>query len=345
MRKLSGLVLLTILAGAVVWGQAAQSVITSITVCSAAGSGGTGSCPAGSFDTQQLVVGSNGNSINSANGFGVVPDEHSSVFAPGMLVTNQDYLFFLASGSPGHADIGLTVLSGGAGPGKTGQWTLNIPAADGYGAYSTGFGPVFETAMSGTVCPTVADGNPAHGVALSLSPSTITAGSTSTVAVTVKPLSGSGTPTGTAGLVLGTGQTIATQTLSSGGAVSVIGNWPLGSYTVTAKYSGDGNFAPSQSDPITVTVTQPMLQPSITSVTPNVVKAGQATTITITGKNFASGLVACVEFDGACYKMQPTVTATKVIFTVTMPAGNYASAVVIENSSTLWTSAPFEVTN
>jgi uncharacterized protein (TIGR03437 family) len=107
-------------------------------------------------------LGSAGSSINSINGFTPVPDEHSSVFAPGTLGTNQDYLFFLATGSAGHADIGVTVLSGGAGPGKGGQWTLNIPTADGYGNYSAGFGPVFETAMKGGVCPTVPDGNPAH---------------------------------------------------------------------------------------------------------------------------------------------------------------------------------------
>jgi len=138
------------------------SVIQSISVCSPAGGAGAGSCPSGNFDTQQVVLGPNGNSINQMNGFGIVPDEHSSVFAPGTLGTNQDYVFFLASGAPGHADIGVTVLSGGSGPGKNGQWTLAIPSADGYGNYSGAFGPVFETAIKGGLCPTVADGNPAQ---------------------------------------------------------------------------------------------------------------------------------------------------------------------------------------
>jgi uncharacterized protein (TIGR03437 family) len=114
------------------------------------------------LDTQQPVLGSNGSSINKTAGFGPLPDEHSSVFAPGTLGTNQDYLFFLAVGTAGHGDIGVSVLSGGAGPGKNGQWTVNIPSVDGYGNYSSGFGPVFETAMKGGVCPAVADGNPAH---------------------------------------------------------------------------------------------------------------------------------------------------------------------------------------
>ena len=139
-----------------------SQVIQSISVCSPAGSAGKGSCPAGSFDTQQLVLGSNGRSINGNSGFAPVPDEHSSIFAPGTLGANQDYVFFLATGTAGHADIGVSVLTGGAGPDRNGQWMLNIPAVDGYGNYPSGFGPVFETAMKGGVCPTVADGNPAH---------------------------------------------------------------------------------------------------------------------------------------------------------------------------------------
>jgi uncharacterized protein (TIGR03437 family) len=136
-------------------------VIQSISICSPSGTQ-RGTCPAGSFDTQQLVVDAKGTSINRTAGFGPTPDEHSSVFAPGFLGTNQDYLFFLAAGSAGNPGIGIVVLSGGAGPSKTGQWTLNIPTADGYGNYSSGFGQVFNTAMRPTVCPTVADGNPAH---------------------------------------------------------------------------------------------------------------------------------------------------------------------------------------
>ena len=138
------------------------AAIQSISICSAAGANGKGSCPSGAFDTQQLVLGTDGRSINRTTGFGPTPDEHSSVFAPGMLGTNQDYLFFLATNTAGHGSIGVTVLSGGTGPGKSGQWVLDIPKADGYGNYAGGFGQVFATAMAPSVCPTVADGNPAH---------------------------------------------------------------------------------------------------------------------------------------------------------------------------------------
>jgi len=155
------------IAGALVTAVAQQQPhppgIASISVCSANGAGGQGSCPSGSFDTHQLVLGPGGVSVNQSS-LGVVPapDEHSTIFAPGTLGTNQDYLFFLASSEAGHAAIGVAVLSGGAGPSPSGQWTLNYPQAGSYGSYSGGFGQVFDPSTKGDTCPTVADGNPAH---------------------------------------------------------------------------------------------------------------------------------------------------------------------------------------
>jgi len=149
------------------WDVTAQTThppgITSISVCSSNGAGGQGSCPAGSLDTHQLVLGPGGISINQSSlGMAPVPDEHSTVFAPGTLGGNPDYLFFLASPEQGHGAIGVSVLSGGSGPANNGQWTLNLPVADGYGSYSSGFGQVFNPPTKGDTCPAVADGNPAH---------------------------------------------------------------------------------------------------------------------------------------------------------------------------------------
>ena len=168
-RKTRAVAAFGIMAGVAVWqGKVLRAQgtrpprIQSISICSPTGRAGIASCPSGTFDTQQLVLGASGSSINNTAGFGPVPDEHSSVFAPGTLGTNQNYLFFLATGTPGNAGIGVTVLSGGAGPGKSAQWVLDIPKTDGYGNYSSGFGQVFNTAMKAGVCPTVPDGNPAH---------------------------------------------------------------------------------------------------------------------------------------------------------------------------------------
>ena len=140
--------------------QSHPPAIASISVCAPAGAGGQGGCPGGTFDTHQIVVGSDG--ISSVNHFITgISDEHSSVFAPGTLDHNAGYLFFVASTTPLHGDIGLTVLAGGSGPNKNGQWMMDFASADGYGTYSGGSGQVFLS-PSGVHCPTVADGNPAH---------------------------------------------------------------------------------------------------------------------------------------------------------------------------------------
>jgi len=140
--------------------QSHPPAIASISICSPTGVGGQASCPSGTFDTHQIVVGPDGTS--SVNHFiSGISDEHASVFAPGTLDHNSDYLFFVASLTPLHGDIGLVVLSGGSGPNKSGQWMMDFASADGYGNYAGGSGQVFLS-PSGVHCPTVADGNPAH---------------------------------------------------------------------------------------------------------------------------------------------------------------------------------------
>ncbi len=129
--------------------------IASISVC-AEGAGDRGpSCPPGTFDTHEVVLGANGQAINT-NGPHGTTDEHSSVFPPGSLSGNGDYLFFVASGTSLNPDIGVVVLSGGSGPDPNGQWTMDF--AGGYGDYADGFGTVFlaPTRQSGR-CPSVLD--------------------------------------------------------------------------------------------------------------------------------------------------------------------------------------------
>jgi len=139
--------------------------IAAISICSPTGTGTgmqvQGYCPTGTFDTQQEVLGPGGvGSVNRnvALGVGAVPDEHSTVFAPGTLGANNDYLFFLATPEGGHGEIGMSVLSGGNGPNNYGAWSLDFPYADGYGYYgAVGFGQVFNPSSRGGICPTVAD--------------------------------------------------------------------------------------------------------------------------------------------------------------------------------------------
>jgi subtilase family serine protease len=95
-------------------------------------------------------------------------------------------------------------------------------------------------------------------------PTTITHGQAIPIAATVVPQTGTGTPTGTIALVASTGtspsnQQVAQQLLAlSNGSLPADTSTtflPGGTnYTVTAHYSGDSTFAPSDSSPATVTV-------------------------------------------------------------------------------------------
>jgi hypothetical protein len=135
--------------------------IASISVCSAAGTGGAGSCPPGTFDTQKIVLAPDGSgAINKYAGMSAASDEHASVFAPGTLQNNGDYLFWVASNASGNP-LGVVVLSGGSGPDGSGQWTMDFARADGYGSYPSGFGPLFLPPV-GQRCPAAPGGNAAQ---------------------------------------------------------------------------------------------------------------------------------------------------------------------------------------
>jgi hypothetical protein len=153
--------------------------IVSISICQVNSLGGkldSGSCDPGTFDSGQKVLGPSpqGTGINDYV-HGGASDEHQSIFAPGKLSTNADYLFFVASRTRLNDDTGLLVLSGvpAKEPDANGQWTLDF--ASGYGYYPTAtpcatpkqspapsvapYAPIFLS-PSGSGCPTVNDGQP-----------------------------------------------------------------------------------------------------------------------------------------------------------------------------------------
>jgi hypothetical protein len=59
-------------------------------------------------------------------------------------------------------------------------------------------------------------------------------------------------PTGTVALTAG--KTVVTSTLSVGRATGQFLRLHPGTYSVTATYKGDGNYSPSTSSPVTITV-------------------------------------------------------------------------------------------
>jgi hypothetical protein len=95
---------------------------------------------------------------------------------------------------------------------------------------------------------------------LSIPTTGIVAGANATVNITVAPTSGSGTPTGDVGLVSaalsGEGVTLFPLPSGSGVVAGMTNQLTGGTYNVTAHYAGDGTFAPSDSAPVSVTVSK-----------------------------------------------------------------------------------------
>jgi len=127
-------------------------------------------------------------------------------------------------------------------------------------------------------------------------PLTITHGQPIAVAATVAPQTGAGMPTGTIALIANTGSSLSDQqgtqqlfTLSNGSlpAGTTTTFLPGGaSYSVTAHYSGDSTFAPSDSSPVTVTVNPESSKTQAAIVTFN---ATTGQTISTNATSFAYG--------------------------------------------------------
>jgi hypothetical protein len=93
----------------------------------------------------------------------------------------------------------------------------------------------------------------ASATTLTLSPSTITHGSQVSASVTVA--STTGTPTGSVSInALASNGSVQTGTLQNGSYTGSLSNFPGGAYSVQAHYAGDGTYAASDSNPVTLTV-------------------------------------------------------------------------------------------
>jgi Pro-kumamolisin, activation domain/Bacterial Ig-like domain (group 3) len=103
----------------------------------------------------------------------------------------------------------------------------------------------------------------------SLTPTTLTHGQAVNFTASVKPQTGTGTPSGQILLVGGPGSTqgIAAFSLSSGSASGSTKLLPGGSYSVTAHYPGDATYGASDSGPINVTVNPENSKPQLFLVT------------------------------------------------------------------------------
>jgi subtilase family serine protease len=99
---------------------------------------------------------------------------------------------------------------------------------------------------------------------LTLSPSTITHGSP--VSATVNVASTTGTPTGSVSInALTANGSVQSGTLQNGAYTASLGSFPGGTYSVQAHYAGDGTYAASDSNSVTLAVTS---EPSTTTLSP-----------------------------------------------------------------------------
>lgn len=114
-----------------------------------------------SVGANQQVLGPNDKAINRFGGLDTIADEHSTILPPGTVPGHQDYLFFLGGTAGLNTSNGMVVLSGGHGPDKNGQWTLDF--AHDYGLYDPKGSPeesngqVFSAPIGRTDCPVIAD--------------------------------------------------------------------------------------------------------------------------------------------------------------------------------------------
>jgi hypothetical protein len=100
----------------------------------------------------------------------------------------------------------------------------------------------------------VSAGTKASTTTLALSKTTFIHGTPITLDGTVAPASGTGTPTGEVLINSGSDSGITSIPLASGAFSGQSVNLPGGTYTVTAKYSGDTTYAPSTSSPVSVKI-------------------------------------------------------------------------------------------
>lgn len=172
---------------------------------------------------------------------------------------------------------------------------------------------------------------------LTPTPTTITHGQAVTFTASVKPQTGTGTPTGTISLLgpttsYNTSQGIAGFNLSNGTVTGTTELLPGGTYSLTAYYPGDSTYSASDSSPISVTVNKENSQPQAFLVTfdsNNRVISGNTNTavygspyiLRVTVENAAGKLCAPVAASGAT--ACPTGSVTLTNNGSTLDAGTY----------------------
>lgn len=136
-------------------------------------------------------------------------------------------------------------------------------------------------------------------VNLQTSTSAVTVGSSVTVTVTVWSSPALIVPTGT--VTISNGNVVLTELALSNGTASAPLTLPIGSYDLSAAYSGDAYVAPGR------TTTAPGFSvlpsaPTLGAITPSAVDGASTTELTLTGSGFLAGCTVSI----GSYELQPT---------------------------------------
>lgn len=191
-------------------------------------------------------------------------------------------------------------------------------------------------------------GSTASTTSLSLSPSSVTVGSTGSVTLTatVAPASGAGTPTGTVAFSNGSTYIGTTPLVAGVGTLNYgAGGLAVGTYQITAAYSGDATYAVSTSSaqPLTVNPEPPAETPTF-SLASGTYTSAQSVTITDT----TPGAIVYYTTDGSTpstnsllYTGPIAVNATETINAIAV-AGGYINSSVASATYTITLAADFQ---
>src|ERR1700683_3325562 len=159
------------------------------------------------------------------------------------------------------------------------QIVVGTPAAVVSGALNYNF-PAYSATVF--VFTPEASAPVATTTSLTASSTHATSGQAITFTATVAPKSGSGVPAGTVAFSDGSTQIGPASVNSSGSAVLDTSSLAIGSHSISAAYSGDTNFASSESAAVSVTISAPAKIATTTSVSASATQltAGQNVTFT-----------------------------------------------------------------
>jgi len=163
-------------------------------------------------------------------------------------------------------------------------------------------------------------------VTVTAAPATVVAGGTVKLTGTSKASSGSGTPTGTLSFYANS-TFIGSASLAAGiGVLNLTTTgFPAGTYSVTAVYSGDSNYATSTSPAVTVTVTAPVSATTTTlTLTPSTIAVGGSSTLkAVVAKTSGSGTPTGTVSFSANGRVLTTVTLSGGVASFSASAAGY----------------------